>query len=177
MPAKGTSLRTGERHVIFNPKFVRRILRNPKYKGKYTHADLKKIFDTANLHIKQSVFEDPSGFRLPNNLGVLVVNKYKPKADKVIINRSQSKLYKKDIPYLNLHSFGNMFNIKYCKVTNSNYRNLLKCFKFIPERSFNRELAKIIKTTGGEQYLEKNDQSFISKTRLTKLFRTAEITD
>lgn len=174
MPAKGTTIKTGKRHVLVNPKFIKSIQKIPKYK-KYTHADLKKIFDTANLHIREAIYNDPSGFRLPNSLGILAINKYK--TNKLIVDRKSSSLFKKEIPFLNLHSFGYMFNIKYCRVTNSNYKSLLKCFKFVPERNFKRGLAKIIKETGGEKYMAISNQSFLTKIALTKLFRTVELTD
>lgn len=167
MPAKGTTLRVGERHPVFSKDFVTK-LKNDLPHLNYSQKELKEIFDLANLKIKEEILKDPSGFRLPCNMGILAVSKYKHKT--TVCDYRNSRDFKKKIPYLNLHSFGNMFAIKYYRVSDNKIGDMIKFFKFHPTRDFKRNLAKVVKETGGEEYMNHTSQSFFSKRQLTKLF-------
>lgn len=171
MPKKGKTLLHGKREPFFGKAFIKR-LREEHPELEFTDAQLKDICDSANLKIAESVYKDPTGFRLPFNLGILAITKYKSK--KTIIDRASSAKYKKAIPYLNLHSFGYMFVIRHFKYTESRNQTRTHVYKFTPERKFKRNLAKIIKETGGEIYQNFNNQSFLTKSKLTHLFTTTE---
>lgn len=138
MPAKGTTLKCGERTSIIGKdlyKFYTESTSDPvDYKTFIT-----VVLET-NTQIKEWVLSEPSGFMLPNSLGFLAINRFKPHQRS--IDAYRSKLLNKRIPHLNLHSYGYIFFINW--FSHGLNTRKIKVYKFTAERKFKRSLAKRI---------------------------------
>jgi hypothetical protein len=162
MPAKGSKLKINNRESTISKEIYSQYVE--KYGDLVDYKTFKKIIQTCNLEITNCVLDDISGFKLPFNLGYIVVTKFKGRYTKP--DYKNSKIYNKTIPLLNLHSFGFIFNIKWFK-TNAKgiYSNSkLYPYKFNFHREFKRALAKKIKS--GKVYDSWVASDFYSKNRL-----------
>lgn len=138
MPTKGCPLKLGPRKTIINKElydFYKASTSDPvDYK-----TFLSIVLET-NRNIKQWVLEEPSGFMLPNTLGFLAINKFKPK--KCYASEPLSKIFKTRMPSLNLHSYGCVFFIDWF---NRGARvKRIRTYQFHAERKFKRALAQKI---------------------------------
>lgn len=101
-----------------------------------------KTLKASTTAIRNSVLDNPLGFKLPYNLGYIAVDKFKEKLRYKVIDWYNSKRLKKEVPLTNFHSFGYMYKIKL-------YPNLavvpMRNFEMKAHRVFNRLLAKNIK--------------------------------
>lgn len=132
------------------------------FKEKYpdeniTYSQYMQVLKESTRAIRDHVLENPLGFKLPYNLGYIAVDKYKPRSTFNVWDLRNSKLLHKQVPFLNLHSFGYMFKIRFYPNTRIKPLNV---YKMNPHRIINRMLAKSIK--GGKEYLE-IDRSYYSR--------------
>lgn len=147
-----------------------------EFKLKYPTVDITvqqfvDIIKRSNDLIAEAILNNPVGFKLPNSIGYLAVDKFKPKKGSIIkpidwitTNRTKTLTY-----LTNLHSFGYIYIIKLYK--NPNKANL-DCYVFKPQKLLNRALAKKIK--GGKDY-EKLDRSFFSRRfSIDKIFKNKQ---
>ena len=79
----------------------------------------KRILDSVNEVIKESILDSSEGFKMPYGLGFIQIGKYKPKS---YTNKSLSKDYKaskeygKPIYHLNEHSNGYKYRLYWSKL-------------------------------------------------------------
>jgi hypothetical protein len=162
MPAKGSHYNFPDRKQVLSPELWK------AYKEKsgkdISYADFTNIIKESNKKIFETVLEDENGFKLPENLGYLCIIKYKTK--KKAINWADTKKYGQKIYYLNLHSFGYRYHIKWFKTGISRFA-FNEVFKFVPLRTMRTEVSKKIKA--GKEYHEWTLKDFWNQNKLEKL--------
>ncbi len=164
MPAKGSKLLCGKRIPIIDKSMFNVF----KLENKDINMSLKEYTDIcnhANLLISECILKEPLGFKLPY-FGYIAVNRFK--SNKKAIDVNSSRIYKKEIPFLNMHTMGYRFAIKFFKVTDSSRVTLVKVFKYNADRKLKRKLAALLKSTGGEQFLNMKTNHYITKSAISK---------
>ena len=73
MPAKGKKILCGKRNTIVNTSFWRKFKEESGIDISYT--DFRDIIWDSNKLISDTVIEDSTGFKLPEQLGYIVVKK------------------------------------------------------------------------------------------------------
>lgn len=121
----------------------------------------------SNAEIVEQILNNELGFKLPNNLGYIAINKFKQKKDYVVTDWQNSKKFSKFIPQLNLHTMGYMFKIKLFK--NNNIKPL-RVYFMQSHRTFKRELAKRLKE-GKQKYLELDNSYFNKRFSIENIFK------
>lgn len=175
MPAKGSSYNLPNRDHILSPELWKAY--KEKYNSNISYKDFTTIVKESNKKIAEFVAEDENGFKLPENLGYLCVIKYKTK--KKAINWADTKKYGKTIYYLNLHSFGYRYHIKWFKTGISRFV-FNEVYKFAPLRDTRDKVSKSIKA--GKDYVEWTLKDFWDNNKLEKilhktLLKTAKLTE
>lgn len=122
-----------------------------------TYEEYFNIIKKSNQAINYYILNNELGFKLPRNLGYVAVNKFKQQSRYRVIDWKNSLKYGKEIPLLNLHSFGNMYKIDIFK---NKRLNALRAYKFNAHRTLKRALAQKIKE--GKDYFS-IDKNFFSK--------------
>lgn len=145
MPAKGKGLNSGPRDLIIDRKFYKQFIEETKIDIDYD--TFRSTVIESNKLIADIVVNDDTGFKLPEQLGYLVVTKYTSK--KKPIDWINSKKLKKTIYLTNLHSFGYVYHIKWFKKNVANLK-LKESFRIEPCREFKRNVAASVKS--GKQY-------------------------
>lgn len=161
MPAKGSSYKSGKRNVILDKKFFNSLRETT---GLDIDDDIiRQIVIESNLEIAESIKADDDGFKLPENLGYIVVTKYKSK--KKPVDWVNTHKYKKKIYLTNLHSFGYIHHIKWYKrgVTSFAFKDV---YKLQPARLLTRDVAKSVKS--GKLYHSWSNDDFLSKNKILK---------
>jgi hypothetical protein len=162
MPAKGSSYNLPDRDQVLSPKLWKAF--KEKHNSDISYKDFTNIIKLSNQKIHQSVIDDESGFKLPENLGYLCVIKYKTK--KKAINWKDTKKYGKTIYYLNLHSFGFRCHIKWFKTGICRFA-FNEVFKFAPLKTMRTGVSKEFKE--GKSYNEWTVKDFWDFNKLEKL--------
>lgn len=119
------------------------------FKKKYptteiTYEEFITILKQSTLCIKNTILENPLGFKLPNNIGYVAVRKFKTGKKYFAVDWPTTLKLGKRIPLTNLHSFGHGFKLEFFK--NPKIKPLL-AYKLNAHRNLNRSIAKIVKTT------------------------------
>jgi ribosome biogenesis protein Nip4 len=135
----------------------------PAKGSSYQLPDRDQVLES-NKKICETVVEDENGFKLPENLGYLCVIKYKTK--KKAINWADTKKYGKTIYFLNLHSFGFRYHIKWFKTGISRF-SFNEVYKFAPLRTMRTHVSKNAKAN--KEYHEWNLKDFWDFNKLEKL--------
>lgn len=162
MPSKNCGLKYGDR---FNPlnkelynKFIEETAINIDFKTFLT------IVRKTNEIIKESIIEEEAGVKLPENLGHIIVTKYKSK--RIAWDWYNTLKYNTKVPHLNLHSFGFIHHIKWfiigVKCAN------VKIYKLEPYRILKRGVAKSIKE--GKKYFQWENSDLWSSTKMERRF-------
>ncbi len=162
MPARGTNYQLPDRDQVLSPELWKAY--KEKYKSEISYNEFTTIIKESNKKIFDAVVEDADGFKLPENLGYLCVIKYKTK--KKAINWADTKKYGKTIYYLNLHSFGYRYHIKWFKTGISRFA-FNEVYKFAPLRTLRTEVSKRIRAE--KEYNEWNLKDFWDFNKLEKL--------
>ena len=162
MPAAGSHYNLPDRKQALCPELWK------AYKEKsgkdISYGDFTKIIKESNKKIFETVLEDENGFKLPENLGYLCIIKYKTK--KKAINWADTKKYGKKIYYLNLHSFGYRYHIKWFKTGISRFQ-FHEVFKFAPLRIMRTEVSKLVRNQ--KEYHEWTLKDFWNQNKLEKI--------
>ena len=145
MPSKGSHYITGTRDNIISKEFYNKFIEDTNSKVDY--ETFKAIIIDSNKKIADFVVSDDTGFKLPEQLGYLVITKYKSKRKP--IDWVNSKKLRKTIYLTNLHSFGFVHHIKWFKKRIANLK-LKESFRIEPCREFQRAVAASVKS--GKQY-------------------------
>jgi hypothetical protein len=162
MPAKGSSYQLPDRDQVLSPKLWKAY--KEKHNSTITYADFTKIVKESNKMICDTIVDDENGFKLPENLGYLCIIKYKTK--KKAINWQDTKKYGKTIYFLNLHSFGFRYHIKWFKTGISRFA-FNEVFKFAPLRTMRTDVSKNVKAS--KEYYEWTLKDFWDFNKLEKL--------
>jgi len=164
MPSKGSKLRDGERFNPINVKFHKQFLEeNPGIDIDF--KTFRQIIWNTNKDIADAIAEDETGVKFYAELGNMVVTKYKS-SKKQPIDWKNTLLLHKTVPLLNLHSFGNIYHIKWFRIDSRNKG--IYSYKFVPYRTLKRKVAQLIK--GGKKYFHWQDTDFWSATKLERVF-------
>lgn len=109
--------------------------------SKLTYPEWRNSIKSFNTLWRETMLLSPFGYELPQGLGVIAVDKYQ--SDRDIVNVSASVKHNRPVKYLNLHTFGFRYKIKWYRdrVVNFKYHKL---YKFTPARDMNRQLAAIL---------------------------------
>ena len=165
MPAKNTSLKFGDRDMIFSKKFHRTLQKTKDLKLSY--ADSKMAIDKANDNIAQIILTEHDGFKLPFGLGYICITKFKSK--KLSIDWDTTKKIGKKTYFTNLGTLGNSISIKWFKVGKAPMTvAFLDIFKFRSCRKLSRSASKRFKE--GKEYYEWSVNDFYEKGRLETLY-------
>jgi hypothetical protein len=125
-----------------------------------------EILKESNKLIGQAILENPHGFKLPNNIGYIAIDKYKIR-NKIPIDWVTSRKLGKKTYLTNLHSFGFIYRIRFYKNPNKAH---LCYYVFKAQRLLKRSLAQ--KIFGGKEY-EHLDRTFFSRRfSIDKIFKT-----
>lgn len=162
MPAKGCGYAFPNRDHVLCTKLWKAY--KVKFESDISYQDFSNIIKEGNKKIFEAIVEDESGFKLPENLGYLCVIKYKTK--KKAINWIDTKKYGKKIYYLNLHSFGYRYHIKWFKTGISRFA-FNEVYKFAPLRIMRTEVSRQVKKS--RNYNEWNLKDFWDFNKLEKL--------
>ena len=163
MPAKGTSLKHGERFNPLNKQLWKAFVEETGIQIDY--ATFRSIIWTTLDIMRESISGEEAGIELYENLGHIVVTKYKSK--KQATDWVNSKKLGRKIPLLNLHSFGYVHHIKWFKMgTRFRHRYI---YKFEPYRILKREVARQIKS--GKKYFKWENSDFWSTTKMDRTFQ------
>jgi hypothetical protein len=162
MPALGSHYQLPNRDQLLSPELWKAY--KEKYKSEISYSDFTSIIKETNKKIAESILEDEDGFKLPENLGYLCIIKYKTK--KKAINWADTKKYGKKIYFLNLHSFGYRYHIKWFKTGISRFA-FNEVFKFAPLRIMRTDVSKKIRA--GKNYNEWTLKDFWDSNKLEKL--------
>lgn len=162
MPAKNTGLEHGER---FNP--LNKALYNRFIDDTCINIDYKTfitVVQKTNEIIKESIVEEEAGVKLPENLGHIIVTKYKSK--KTPWDWHNTMKHQVKVPHLNLHSFGYIHHIKWFGI-GVRVANIF-IYKFKPYRILKRAVAKNIKE--GKKYFKWENSDLWSSTKMERRF-------
>lgn len=162
MPAKNCTLRDGERYNPLTPKLWKAFKKKTGLDIPYlTFRDV--IWNTNQL-IADAIADEEAGVELPEQMGNIVVTKYKSK--KVPTDWVNSKRLGKKIPLLNLHSFGYVHHIKWFKVNMKTQHKFI--YRLKPDRKLSRKVAANIKAR--KKYFEWTDTDFWHDSKLDRSF-------
>lgn len=170
MPSKGSTLKVGERYNPLNKKFYNKFKKDTG--STIDYPTFIKIITTTNELMREAISEEEVGIQLPENLGHIIVTKYKSK--KIPIDWINSNRLGKIVPLLNLHSFGYIHHIKWFTFGVNFVNN--RIYKFEPYRILKRRVAKNVK--GGKKYFKWENSNLWSTTKmersLNKLYKKEE---
>lgn len=162
MPAKGTGLVYGDRYNPLNKELYKKFIEETCINVDYD--TFVSIIRTNNKLMHDSVIEEEAGIKLPENLGHVIVTKYK--SNRVPWDWRKTVDCKTKVPHVNLHSFGYIYHIKWFKIGVRFANNFI--YKFQPYRTLKRGVAKSIK--GGGQYFEWENSDLWSSTKMERRF-------
>lgn len=140
MPTKGTHYLSGKRNLILNKEFYNEV--RETISPDLTDKEIREIVLTSNDEIRNAVANTEDGFKMPEQLGYIVITKYKSK--KQPIDWVNSKKLKMRVPLLNLHSYNTICHIKWFKIGNHSF-GIKEVYKLEPSRKLKRQVAKNIK--------------------------------
>lgn len=133
---------------------------------KITAKQYVEILKESNRLIAVAILENPQGFKLPNNIGYIAIDKYKVREKKPIDWTTTHKL--KKLTFLtNLHSFGYIYRIRLYK--NPSKTNL-DLYVFKAQRLLKRSLAQ--KIFAGKEYEHIDRTAFSRRFSIDKIFKT-----
>lgn len=162
---KRGKLLAGNRFIVLNRNLFK------KFKEKHPDIELtyKEFYDitsAANLKIQDTILTDPSGFKIPLNIGYIAIKKFKPTNRLVnLVHRRMSGRFAFNV---NLHSFEYMFAIKWFKVTESRLTSRMHCYQFKACRPMKARLVNIIKNGEGSKFVSYETKHFYSRKLLQK---------
>lgn len=167
MPAPGSKFKIGNRTSTVDKELYNDYILSTGEDISY--KQFKDIINHCNQCVLDSILSDISGFKLPYNLGYIVVTKFKGRYTKP--DYKNTAKYNKVIPLLNLHSFGFIYTIKWFKTSNTkgiHSNGRLYPYKLNFNRLFKRALAKKIKE--GMVYDSWQTADFKAKSKIEKKF-------
>lgn len=141
MPSLGTTLKNGPRYNVVDVKLWKKYVKASG--NNISYATFKNVIVKSNDLIRTKVLDNVSGYKMSESLGYIAVKRYKPSPGTKSIDFNKSKIHGVKIYHTNFHSYGYTGRIVWftAKLSTCKYINL---YKFIPDRDFQRGLAKRI---------------------------------
>jgi hypothetical protein len=127
-----------------------------KYPYEYINYKMyKEIITTFHTLLSTEVRNTYEGIKLPNQMGVLRINKRRTNPDNKVIDFKKSKEYGEKIYHTNLHSEGYYGFYNWDKAFPHCVMRLKSIYKFVPTRHNKRALSAKIKSSNViSHYLE-----------------------
>lgn len=125
----------------------------------------QKVILESNQVIFNIIADEPEGFKLPEGMGYLVVTRYR--TTKKPIDWVNSKKYKRAVYLPNLHSFGYISHIMWCKFAIARFK-YNEIYKFEPCRFLSRKVAA--NTKAGLTYFSWQNSDFWNTSKLDRLY-------
>jgi len=164
MPAKGSTLRYGNRDFIFNEQIWKEL----KDKGlKFSYAESNKIIRECNAVISEVITEESDGFKLPMGLGYICATRFTPKKP-AIDWQATKKNGGKHVYFNNLGTFGFSISVKWFRVGRITNSSINEIFKFRACKKLATQISKRFKS--GKPYSELSASDFIQKGMLQNLY-------
>lgn len=165
MPAKGSTLRYGNRDTIFNKDVWKNLVE--KENIKFSYKECIKIINQCNDNIADVIVEENDGFKLPFGLGYLCAIRFKPKNIAIDWNGTR-KNGGKFVYHNNLATFGFSAGVKWFRVGRVSTSSFNEIFKFKACKKLATKISKRFK--GGKMYSELTNADFIEKSRLENFY-------
>lgn len=160
MPAKGYSQR---RNNIITKDLYKTFKKDTGIEIDY--KTFQNIIIESNSTIFDIVANEATGFKLPEGMGYLVVTKYKSK--KKSVDWQNSKRLKRAVYLTNLHSFGFISHIKWCKFSIARFK-FNEIYKFESARNLARKVSA--NTIAGMTYFNWQNSDFWNTSKLDRLY-------
>lgn len=165
MPAKGSTLRYGNRDTIFNEKVWQSLVENEKIT--FSYKECLKLITACNDNIADVIVEENDGFKLPLGLGYLCATRFIPK--KAAINwKGTTDNDGKLVYYNNLATLGYSVCVKWFRVGRVTRSSFNEIFKFKACKKLATKVSKKFKA--GKRYGELTNADFVEKSRLENLY-------
>ena len=165
MPAKGSCYKYGNRDYVFNMEFYNKLVE--KHNIKLSFTDCKKLINTCNKNIADSIMEEQDGFSLPFGLGYLVAGRYIP--TNPLIDWKRTKEIGKTVYHLNLHTSGNAVKLYWFRVGRINYNHFNEVYIFQAYKTLSQAISRAF-SSGKKTYSEWSIYDFVEKGRIENLF-------
>jgi hypothetical protein len=136
MPAKGSIAKRTHPQSLTKEKYFKAFA---KQTGRKDVKQFRRIAAALFTQMGQWIKEDVEGFKLPFNMGILMVVRFTPKRKAVDIRKSMQ--FGKRMYFQNLHSFGDAINITWIKPEYVKYRNM-NCYFFKVHRTLGRDISR-----------------------------------
>lgn len=163
MPALNTHYTTGKRDLVIDKEFYEQFIKETN--AKIDYATFREIILESNKLIADIIVNDDTGFKLPEQLGYLVVTKYQ--SNKKPIDWINTRKFKRPIYLTNLHSFGFVHHIKWFKKYAANLK-LKESYRIEPCREFKRNVAASVKS-GKQYHVWQKSDFYNNRTSILKL--------
>lgn len=166
MPAKNCPGKFGRKFLPLSRVFHKKFMQETGITIDYN--TFRKIIVTNTQNIANSIINEPEGVQLPEQMGCIVVTKYKPFNKETPRATDYGNMIKtgKYVPFLNLHSFGYMYNIRWYKI-GSRAKNI-KLYYLYRCRPLKRGVAKSIKA--GTNFFQWSDSDMWNLSKLERRF-------
>jgi|GEM_PF-2247487 hypothetical protein len=165
MPAKGSTLRYGNRDMIFSRDIW------PSLKEKFgpgmTFDKCDKIIKNCNNNIAQVITDENDGFKLPLGLGYLCAIRFIPKKPAIDWNAT-AKNEGKHVYFNNLGTLGYSSAVKWFRVGRITNVSINEIFKFKSAKNLATKVSKRFKS--GKVYSELTNSDFIEMAKLQNLY-------
>lgn len=155
MPAKGTSLRNGNRYNPINKTTWESFKLDSGID--ITYAEWVDIIHAGNAHYSHKIVNNSMGVKFPEYLGYVGTTRYKPKVGRRRIDWGKSNKLGTRVYHTNFHSSGYESRIVWITDADSTCR-FLSIYKLVPDRNMSRATAPLIKD--GKVYNELNHEHF-----------------
>ena len=164
MPAKGSTLRYGNRDFIFNEDIWNEL----KEKGiDLSYSQCNKVIRTCNANIAEIIVEENDGFKLPLGLGYLCAIRFIPKKPAIDWNAT-AKNGGKHVYFNNLGTFGYSVAVKWFRVGRITNLSINEIFKFKACKKLAAQISKKFK--GGKMYSELTNSDFIQMGGMQRMY-------
>lgn len=165
MPAKNSTLKYGNRDHVINSKFFKEY--KEKTGSEISYDDFVNVIKNSNVKIAEIVANEQEGFKLPENLGYIVVTQYKTKKRPTDYNKS--KVYDTRVIHNNLHTNGEMGAIRW--FNNRINRNFFTTiYKFKGCRTLTRAVSASLKNE--KSFLDWSASDFFNHNQVSRLFKS-----
>lgn len=172
MPAKGSTLRYGNRDFIFNEEIWKEL--TAKELISFSYAECNTIIKTCNANIADVITEETDGFKLPLGLGYICAVRFTPKKP-AIDWQATKKNGGKHVFFNNLATFGYSVAVKWFRVGRITNASINEIFKFKACKKLATQISKRFK--GGKAYSELSASDFIQKGKLQNLYNKKYLKD
>lgn len=165
MPAKGSTLRYGNRDFIFNKSIWKELSKKEGFN--FSYSECNKIIQDCNANIAEIIREESDGFKLPLGLGYICAVRFNPKKP-AIDWQATKKNDGKHVYFNNLGTFGYSIAVKWFRVGRITNVSINEIFKFKACKKLATQISKRFKA--GKPYSGLTASDFIQMGKLQNLY-------